>query len=208
MNIQKFGHLRLARALRDGLLILSVMTAGSVMATAGTLTDLAFTSNGGSYINDTIVNGTSPLGFTGTSSLSDPFLNNPDSTITLSLGSYYAWAFVGFGQHIGAGTISGMHNGVSFSSSVIFPSDLGVNSTFFTYVFGDGEAISVSTPAVSADRITIAADGSGLVPDGNLDAGYGFVYASAVPEPSVWALMLAGVTALGLMVRRRTGASR
>ena len=56
--------------------------------TAGVLTNIAFTSNGGNFINDTILgNGTSPLAFTAVGATNNPFLNNADSTISLNFGN-------------------------------------------------------------------------------------------------------------------------
>lgn len=45
---------------------------GSVPATAA-LTEIYFISNGGSFINDTVVNATSPLGFTAFGATNSPF---------------------------------------------------------------------------------------------------------------------------------------
>ena len=81
----------------------AVLTAlAAATLSASTLTEIRFTSNGGSFINDTIFEGgTSPLAFTNTGSTANAFLNNANSTITLNYGSYYAIAFLGFGQHLG-----------------------------------------------------------------------------------------------------------
>ena len=42
-----------------------------------------------------------------------------------------------------------------------------------------------------------------LTPDVDVSTGSGFDYATPVPEPRTWALMLAGLCAVGLSVRRR-----
>ena len=172
-------------------------------AHAVTLTDLALVSNSGSFINNTIVDGTSPLAFT-QQALGAAFLNAGDSTILLGYGVYYAYAFSGFGQHAGSGSLSGKRDGVSFSTAVTFPSDLSVPGTFLTFNFLDGETISLATTGLVADRIRIVADGGGLFPDGNTDAVYSFSYGAAVPEPAALVLMLVGLSVLATRARQRS----
>jgi hypothetical protein len=176
-------------------------------ATAGTITNLSFVSNGGAYINDTIVNGTSPLAFTATGSTSNAFLNNADSTVSLGFGTYYAIAFLGFGQQLGAGTVSFLLNGTtSFSQSVIFPANSPGGVQFALFNLPGGDTAAFSTTGLSADRITIAGDGAGLVPDGTPDAFYQFSYtqASAVPEPGTFYLMaMCGIVVVAVRVQRR-----
>ncbi len=206
MSIRKVRKIQRSLRHAGAVLTLVVMSGAAASAQAGTLTDLAFISNGGSYINNTIVDGTtSPLAFT-QPSLGAAFLNAADSTVALGFGAYFAYAFAGFGQHAGSGSLSGKRDGVSFSTAVAFPSDLSLTGTFLTYTFGDGETISLGTTGLIADRIRIVADGNGLVPDGATDAIYRFNYASAtpVPEPSTVALLLAGLGLVTLMKRRRS----
>ena len=78
----------------------------------GRLINIVFISNisngmtfwDGAYINDTIAEGfTSPLAFTATGGLSQPFLNNSDSTIALPYGTYFAISFRAFGAMTGPG---------------------------------------------------------------------------------------------------------
>ena len=168
-------------------------------ASAGTLTDLSFISNGGSYVNNTIVDGTtSPLAFIASGSTSNPFLNNPDSTIALGYGDYYAIAFLGFGQHVGAGTISFTLDGITpFSQNVTFPANSPGGVQFASFNLGNGDTVTVTTTGLSADRLSIIADAGGLQPDGTADAFYLFSYtqASGVPEPGTFSLMAAGIMA-------------
>jgi len=151
------------------------MAVGSV--SAGAISDIAWTSNNGSYINDTIVNGsTSPLAFTTTSDLAQPFLNASDSTVTLSYGSYYAISFRDFGAHVGVGTVSFVLDGVVYSKNVVFPNPTTVSGVFANFALPGGDTVTVSATGLSADRIRIAADGPGLAGDGTPDAFYQFNY--------------------------------
>lgn len=194
--------------MRKNVLLKLALVATSLtaqFAAAGTLTNISFVSNGGTFINDTIVgNGTSPLAFTATGATSNPFLNNSDSTISLSFGNYYAIAFLGFGQHLGSGTVSFRLDGTTnFSQNVTFPANSPGGVAFASFSLPGGDTVQISTTGLSADRIRIVADGGGLTTDGTLDAFYQFSYtaASAVPEPSSIGLAIVGLAALAL--RRR-----
>jgi hypothetical protein len=186
--------------------ILTLAALGGTNLMGATLTNLSFISNGGNFINDTIVNGTSPLAFTGTTDLAQPFLNNPDSTVSLGFGNYYAIAFLGPGQHLGAGTVSFSRNGTPFSQAVTFPANSPGGVMFASFSLPGSESVTVSTTGLSADRIHIQGDGSGLTPDGTADAFYSFVYSSpvsSVPEPGTLALAGLGVAAVVTAMRRR-----
>ena len=187
--------------------------AANAPAGASTLTDISFVSNGGSYINDTIVNGTtSPLAFTANTGLFSPFLNAADSTITLGFGNYYAIAFLGFGETVGAGQISFRENGGALiTEQVTFPDPSMASGNFANFTLASGDHLKISATGKSADRISIIADGAGLQPDGTPDAFYTFSYSglSAVPESASAGMLTAGLAMVGLAVtRRRRTASR
>ena len=152
-----------------------VATAAAVSVSTAGITDITWTSNNGTFINDTIINGTtSPLAFTATTDLVQPFLNAIDSTITLNDGSYYAISFRGFGAHVGPGMISFLLDGVFYSQNVVFPDPTLASGEFASFALPGG--VSVSATGLSADRIRIIADGPGLAGDGTADAIYQFNY--------------------------------
>jgi formylglycine-generating enzyme required for sulfatase activity len=158
--------------------LLAVCGAGPVRA--GTLTSISFTSNGGQYINDTIVNGTSPLAFTATNNLAQPFLNAADSTVTLNYGTYYAISFLGFGAMTGPGTVSFLLDGVTTETQdVVFPDPALASGTFASFVLPNGDMVTISATGLAADRIQISGDGGGLSGDGTPDAFYLFSYTRA-----------------------------
>ena len=172
---------------------------------AGVLTNLSFTSNGESFVNNTIVDGTtSPLAFTLTTNLAQPFLNAADSTVSLNYGSYYAISFLEFGAHVGSGTVSFLLDGTSmFSLEVTFPDPALPSGNFATFALPGGDLVTVSATGLAADRIRIAADGGGLASDEFEDAFYQFNYtagSSAVPEPAT--AVLFGFGAAILVLRR------
>jgi hypothetical protein len=134
-------------------------------------------------------------------------LNAGDSTISLNFGNYYAIAFLGFGQHIGAGTVSFLLDGVTpYSQNVTFPDPALASPVFANFALPGGDSVTISATGLSADRIQIVADGGGLFPDGTPDAFFAFIYASGtqsqIPEPGTGGLM-AGVLAAAWAVRRR-----
>ena len=149
---------------------------------AATISRITFTSNGGSYINDSIVDGTtSPLAFTAQTGLAQPFLNAGDSTITLGYGSYYAITFRTFGAHIGPGTVSFLLNGVTpYSQNVTFPDPTSASGVFASFTLPGGDSVTISASGLAADRIRVVADGAGLFTDGTPDAFYVFNYTAAV----------------------------
>jgi hypothetical protein len=180
---------------------------------AATISDISFTSNAGVFINDTIQNTTSPLGFTATTDLAQPFLNSTvDSTVTLNYGSYYAIAFLGQFQMIGPGTVSFLLDGVtSFSQDVTFPDPSASSPVFASFALPGNDSVTISATGLSADRISLAGDQSGLFPDGGPDAFYLFNFtsgsASAAPEPASLAMFGAGLGVIFALRRRNSRAA-
>jgi len=175
---------------------------------AATINNIIFYTTANGYTNDTVSNGTSPLAFTGKADLAQPFLNASDSTITLNYGSYYAIAFLGFGQLQGAGTISFLLNNTTLNfANVTFPDPSVAGPIFASFSLPGGDGVTVAPTGLFADRIRISGDGSGLFTDGTADAFYAFNFtsgtASSTPEPATFALFGTGVAAI-LAVRRRT----
>jgi hypothetical protein len=170
-------------------------------ATAGVITNISFTSNGGSIANDTINgNFTSPLAFTLTGASSNPFLNNPDTTISLGFGDYYAIAFLGAAQHVGNGTVSFLLDGTTtVTQNITFPASTLAGNRFASFNLPGGDLVQISTTGISADRIRIVANAGGLQTDGAADAFYNFSYkaAASVPLPTSVGLMALGLAAFG-----------
>lgn len=148
---------------------------------AGTLTRITWVSHEGTYVNDTIVNGTtSPLAFTATNNLVQSFLNAADSTISLTYGSYYAISFRTYGSHTGAGTVSFVLDGVTtYSQDVTFPDPTVASDVFGSFTLPGGDTVTISGTGLAADRIRVVADGAGLIADGTPDAFYLFNYTCA-----------------------------
>lgn len=172
-------------------------------AVAGTLTNLTFTSSNGAFINDTVPNGTSPIGFTLLGSTTNPFLNNADSSVSLGFGSYYGITAGGFGQHSGAGSIAfRLDDTTNFSQNVSFPDNLTSGQILASFVLPGGDTLEVSTTGIFADRVRIFADGVGLATDNIADPFWLFTYTSGstdnseVPEPSSIALGLCGLAVI------------
>lgn len=198
------------RSVSKYVLGISMLCGALTTASAGTLTDISFKSNGLSYINNTLVgDGTSPLAFTAATGLDAPFLNASDSTISLGYGTYYAIAFLGFGQHIGAGQISffSATESLSYSLNVTFPDPASASGVFATFNLAGGDTVTIAATGLKNDRISIIADGGGLTPDGTPDAFYTFKYTnasvSAVPEPASGAMLAGGLAMVGFMLQRR-----
>jgi hypothetical protein len=193
-------------------LIGSLLLALSALpAAADTISDISFMSNGGSFINDTIINGTSPLGVTATTDLAQPFLNSPDdSNVNLGFGSYYLIAFSGQFQMIGPGTVSFMLSGVTdpFTQEVTFPDPTLPSAAFASFALPGNESLTIAATGLSADRIAVVADAGGLSPDGAPDAYYLLTFSnvplSAAPEPATLALFGAGLGIICALRRRHS----
>ena len=176
---------------------------------ASTLSDIRWTSNRSQYVNDTIFDSfSSPLGVTSTSSLNETFLNNSDSTVSLTYGSYYFIAFRSFGAHVGAGSVALLENGTTpYSQSVTFPDPTQPSGNFSNFTLTGGDTVTISATGLSADRIRIVADGGGLSGDGTPDAFYLLQYtsgsASATPEPASIALAATGLALFYVLRSRR-----
>jgi hypothetical protein len=169
-------------------ILLGALLTGMAVApaSAGNLTRIVWTSNNGSFINDTIVNGTTaPLAFTTAQDTAQPFLNAADSTISLGYGTYYAIAFVGYGEHFGAGTVSFELDKVTYSQNVTFPLCIFPSPVFANFTLPGGDRVTIEAAGLWADRIQIAADGAGLSPGGNTDAFYLFKYIQAEAAPKL-----------------------
>lgn len=179
-------------------LAFSLLLLGSPAGQAATLTDISFISNNSSFVNDTILNFASPLAFTTTMGLDQPFLNDSNSTISLGYGEYYAITFLGFGSHVGNGQVSfRVDGGPLITENVVFPDPTLSDIVFANILLPGGDTVTISTTGLSADRIRILADGGGLQADGTLDAFYRFTY---IPEPSVCSFL---PLAMLLAARRR-----
>jgi hypothetical protein len=201
------GKGRIMKIAYEGLLTALLVGAALVPASAGTISNIAFTSGNGGIINDTIVgNGTSPLAFTASTGTDQPFLNAPDSSITLSYGSYFAIAFAGDAEHIGPGTVSFLLDGVTPQNQVVtFPDPTLLSGVFADFALPGGDSVTISATGTLADRIQIQADGGGLVGDGAPDAFYLFNFTSGAtqtPEPATGALMAGGWVTLWAIRRR------
>lgn len=171
---------------------------------AGTLTNISFISNGGAHVNNTIApDFASPLAFTATSGLNQPFLNAANSTISLGYGTYYAIAFLDrSSSHFGSGVVSFLLDGTtSFSSIVNFPNPAAASPVFASLALPGGDSVTVSATGLSADRIRVIADGGGLFPDQVPDAFYLFTYASGqtsvIPLPAAGWLLAGGLAFMG-----------
>ena len=170
-----------------GCRVLGALLAGIAVVpdSAATITRIIWTSHNGTYINDTIVNGTtSPLAFTATNDLAQPFLNATDSTIALNYGTYYVISFRGYGAHTGSGTISFLLDGVTeYSQNVIFPDPTLPSDVFAAFALPGGDRLTISATGFSADRIRIIADGAGLAGDGVPDAFYRLIHMPSMIWP-------------------------
>ena len=163
-------------------LLAALWAAMAVPVSAGTLTRISWKSHSDTYVNNTIVDGTtSPLAFTATNDLAQPFLNAADSTVALSYGSYYAISFHSYGAHTGPGTVSFLLDGVTeYSQSVTFPDPTLASGVFASFTLPGGDTVTISATALAADRIRVVADGPGLAGDGVVDAFYQFNYSRMV----------------------------
>ena len=132
----------LSNDLLGGLLLCCAMAP----ARAATLTDIGFKSNGMSFINDTIAEGsTSPLAFTADSGLNQPFLNAADPSICPGFGSYDAIAFLGFGQHVGPGLVSFREDGGALvTQNVTFPDPASASGVFASFELPGGGTATIA----------------------------------------------------------------
>jgi hypothetical protein len=197
--------------MKRSLSTLLLFVSATLSASAGTLTNIDFSFNSPEYRVDTIVNATAPLAFINVGNTGNPFLNNPDSTISLGYGTYYAIAtFVPSnptsrlaGNPV---SIALVVDGASFVSQIVnFPPSSTTSGAFATINLPGGETVTLSATALTADRVRVAIDGSGLVGDGSPDTFYFFTYApaNAIPEPATIWLSGTGLAALAVARKRR-----
>ena len=100
----------------------------------------------------------------------------------------------------------------SLSSSIVFPDTFsGVGNSGFVFALDEAEAAAAQVAAFGtnfgANRIGLSAslDGATGGPETFFAASAGGGITPAIPEPETYALMLAGLGAIGLVARRRRG---
>jgi hypothetical protein len=86
----------------------------------------------------------------------------------------------------------------------------GIGDINFTSVMLDGIALmitnsGVTTSATTTAPIILTGSSHSLVVSGTGNGSYGgsIVVSAAVPEPATWAMMIAGIAAVGMTMRRR-----
>lgn len=103
-------------------------------------------------------------------------------------------------------------------SNVVFTPVSGATATTSGVSFFGGGLLSVTTPVAFLNGVNSVVFSYSSVADsehagfqGIPDEGWGLksgAVSSAVPEPSTWAMLLAGLAGLGLMTRKRNRAAR
>lgn len=113
-------------------------------------------------------------------------------------------AITGITGQIGGSAITGL---ITSTIGGVTPDNL-----FFADTLLDTHGLGVQTASgQSIDIFSFFAPGSKITPGNNFGElgagafGVGTFSATAVPEPSVWALFIAGFFGIGALLRRRTG---
>lgn len=207
-----------------GSMIAATLAAGLVMAqpaaAAVTIASInIFHGDSNGNCADTIAgSGCSPLGLTQAGGAANPFLNNlATKEIGLGGGSYYI-----FGNPYGPTNF--MTQGNAITMFLVLRDEAGGSRTLkidnsltpdlstagvTLFEFKD-VGIRVSTTGITnADRMSFGYPPSAFGADGNRDFVLRLDYGlSAVPEPTTWAMMIAGFGLAGASIRRRKAIAR
>ena len=201
----------LAAALGGAALALSALAPLSAQAGVATITSIALIHGSIPDCEDTVSGSLcAPIGVTASGSTSNPFLNDLSTKeVVLGYGGYdlFGDAYAGTQFMIPGDSITvaiGLSDGTSLTGTAIVP-DLSVaGATLFDFA---GKGISIETTGITtADRMQFGNPPGAFSPDGVDDYVLELTYAP-VPEPATWAVLLIGLAAVGVALRRRRGAA-